>query len=357
VKDFVADFPLLEECTYLNTAYTGLIPRSTYQWRKDHEHAFFTKGSLFREGHRALFEELRVTVSRLYNSDPAHVAFVPNFSIGYNILLDGLPTASRVLGLKDDYPVVNWAVQQRGFDHYLVEVHEQFEEDIYQAVKKFGPDVFVFSLVQYTDGLRLSETFLGQLKKDFPNLLLLADGTQFMGTEYYDFSSSAIDVIGCSGYKWMLSGFGNGVFLFKPGVEEVINPPTIGYNSADSVDGDYKAVPFFGKFEPGHLDTFNFGSMLNSLRYLSAIGLDKIGADNRRISRYAMQRLLERGLLDRSLLEREVHSTIYNVQIEEETAKLLKEKGVICAQRGGGTRISTHFYNGTQDIDRFLELL
>ena len=357
MKDFVPDFPLLEECTYLNTAYTGLIPRSTYEWRKEHEHAFFTEGSLFREGHRGLFEELRAAVGRFYNSDPAHVAFVPNFSIGYNILLDGLPKQSRVLGLKNDYPVVSWAVQQRGFDYRLVEVHARFEQDIYEAVKKYKPDVFVFSLVQYTDGLRLSETFLGQLKADFPNLLLLADGTQFMGTEQYDFSSSAIDVIGSSGYKWMLSGFGNGVFLFKPGVEEVINPLTIGFNSADSVDGDYKTIPFFGKFEPGHLDTFNFGSMLYSLYYLNGIGMDKIGAHNQHISRYTMQRLLERGLVDELLAEREVHSTIYNLKIEEASAKLLLEKRVICAQRGGGTRISTHFYNTTEDIDRLLSLL
>ena len=46
-------------------------------------------------------------------------------------------------------------------------------------------------------------------------MLIIADATQFCGTAPFNFNESAIDILGGSGYKWLLGGYGNGYILFK----------------------------------------------------------------------------------------------------------------------------------------------
>ena len=49
-----------------------------------------------------------------------------------------------------------------------------------------------------------------QLKEKYPQLLIIGDATQHIGSDLFDFKKSAFDAIVCSGYKWLLGGFGNG---------------------------------------------------------------------------------------------------------------------------------------------------
>jgi selenocysteine lyase/cysteine desulfurase len=357
VTDFINDFPLLGELSYLNTAYTGLLPASTYQWRREHDRAFFEQGSLFREKQRELFDTLREEVASFFHTQPAQVGLLPNFSFGYNLLLDGLPKGSRVLLLENDYPVVNWAAEQRGFSTHYVNMANDPEAEITAAFKSFAPDVFAFSLVQFINGVRLSEAFLSTLKSEYPQVLFLADGTQFLGIDNYNFNQSAIDVIGTSGYKWLLSGFGNGLLLFKPSVSERLDIRTIGFNSADTVDGDMSRVPFFGRFEPGHLDSLNFGSMLCGIRYLKRVGVEEIEAKNNMLANYARERFVDRGIQDPLQAGRALHSTIYSIRPANTTCEELRKKGVICSKRGDGILVSLHFYNSKRDIDRLMDSL
>ena len=96
------------------------------------------------------------------------------------------------------------------------------------------------------------------MKKDFPNVLIIADGTQFLGTTNFDFETSAFDVIGASAYKWLLSGYGNGFMLFKEEVKSKCELRTIGFNAANAMPEKKDSIRFARRFEPGHLSCLNF---------------------------------------------------------------------------------------------------
>ena len=71
------------------------------------------------------------------------------------------------------------------------------------------------SIVQYTSGLLIDIDFLRKLKSQYPDLIIIGDGTQFLGAHHFEFKSSPFDVVAASGYKWLLAGFGNGVLMIS----------------------------------------------------------------------------------------------------------------------------------------------
>ncbi|WP_282162606.1 aminotransferase class V-fold PLP-dependent enzyme [Ulvibacterium marinum] len=352
------EFPLLDTCVYLNTASSGLLSKSLVDWRHKHDQAFFEKGSGMKvKAIMDLIPETRNTVAQFFNCRMTNVALTPNFSLGMNLLLDGLNKKHKVLLLENDYPSVNWLFEQREFAVDYVKIDEHLEEEIYKKVKSGKVSILALSVVQWLNGIQIDLDFLKDLKKEFPNLYIIADGTQFLGTKDFDFDTSAIDVLGTSTYKWLLSGYGNGFFLFKDRAKELFSVKSVGFNSVNGDMSKKEKIEFVKHLEPGHLDTFNFGSLKFSLNSLTSIGIKKIEEQNRRLRKKAMQELNDLGLLKAFILQRKSHGNILNIPGGEKCFQELANNNIICSQRGGGIRLSLHFYNNENDIDAVINVL
>ncbi len=352
------EFPLLDTCVYLNTASSGLLSQSLVYWRQAHDRAFFQKGSEMKtRAMLSLIPETRQTVARFFNCKTNNVALTPNFSLGMNLLLDGLDKKHRVLLLEEDYPSVNWPFEQRGFTVDYVKINPYLEEEIYKKVKYGKVSILALSVVQWLNGIQIDLDFLKNLKKEFPNLYIIADGTQFLGTTDFDFEASAIDVLGASTYKWLLSGYGNGFFLFKDKAKELFSLRSAGFNSVNGDMSKKEKIEFVKHLEPGHLDTFNFGSLKFSLEFMKRVGMNTIEDRNRQLRKKAMQELNNLGLLKAFILQRKSHGNILNIPGDEKCFQELANNNIICSQRGGGIRLSFHFYNNENDIDAVINVL
>jgi len=352
--DFEKEFPVIGKFTYLNTASSGLLPRSVAEWRQAHDNQFVEQGSLFRDAHKEHIWEVKKTVANFFNARKEQVALIPNISFGLNTLLEGIPKGKKVLLIEGDYPSINWAVESRDFEIQYVPLDEQLETSLQQVFDTFRPDFFFCSLVQYISGIRIDLSFLKAIKAAYPETLLVGDGTQYLGIEPYDFTDGPFDVIGASAYKWLISGYGNGFLILNPKVEERIAPRTIGFNSADAVYGNKDTINLVGRLEPGHQDTLNYGSMAKSLEFLNSIGLDKIKEKNDRLVDYALNRFTDLNWLESYTTEREKHSTIFNIKGDMDLFMKLKQQGIITSPRGKGLRVSMHFYNSPSDIDMLI---
>ena len=357
MKDFTNEFPVLEEYTYLNTPSSGLVSTSLIRWRHEHDLDFLKRGSLFRDGHKELLKEIRKQIADFFKTDPPSVAMLPNFSFGMNSVLDGIPRGKKILLLEGDYPSINWPVEQRDFEVCYAALNTNLEDNIEQAISHHKPEVFAFSLVQYISGIAIDLDFLAGLKHRNPDLVLIADGTQFLGTTNFNFSDSPIDVLGASGYKWLLGGYGNGFFLAKEEARERILPKTIGYNSLDASFGNKGEISFIGRLEPGHQDTLNYGSLAEALRFLQNIGMDEIEKYVRRLNNCARQEFIRMDLLDDRLVSRATGTTIFNLKGDRQLFDRLRENGVICSMRGDGLRVGFHVYNTEQAIEKLLQLI
>ena len=357
MKDFTDEFPLTSEYIYLNTASCGLLSKSLVEWRHQHDMNLMRGGSMFRDLHKAHIREIRSEVGRFFSTSESNIALVPNFSFGLNSVLDGLTKGRKVLLLKGDYPSVSWPIENRDFDICYAEINEHLEENIAAAVAEHQPDVFAFSVVQYISGILIDLEFLKNLKTNHPQLLLIADGTQFLGTQNFNFEESAIDIIGGSNYKWMLSGYGNGIFMIKEKAQQLITPKTIGFNSADATFSKRDAIEFVGRLEPGHQDTINYGSLGESIQFLNKLGKNEIETHLTSLKTKAKAAFEKLGLLQDSVVRRKDHSTIFNIKGDAHLFQKLKENGIVCSLRGNGIRVSFHIYNTEEDLEKLLALI
>jgi selenocysteine lyase/cysteine desulfurase len=350
-------FPVLNQCIYANTASAGLLSEDLMEWRQGHDLDFLIGGSEMKNKGFAHMPEIKKTVGNFFHCKSENVALVPNFSMGLNLLLEGLSKDKTVLLLNNDYPSLNWPFETRSFKRDYVDIDGNMEENIRAKVKSGTIDVLALSLVQWVNGVRIDLGFLRDLKKEFPTLIIIADGTQFLGMEPFDFENSGIDILGASAYKWLLAGYGNGFYLVKEAVMDQFDLKGIGNGSVNNDASQRNNISFCKHLEPGHLDSFNFGSLEFAINFLDEIGLEDIQAHLNKLSKKAMEVFSELDLLEPFIPGRKQHSTIFNIKGDKKLFTKLTEEDVVASPRGGGIRLSFHFYNTEEEIEAIAKLL
>ena len=349
-------FPVLEQYTYLNTAASGLLPEKVWEFRQEHDLDFLIKASLLKEKMGEILTDVRESVGRFFNCEANRVALVPNFSYGFNSVLESIDKPRKALLIKGDYPSINWPVESRDFEVVYAALDENLEDNILNQIEKEKPDFFAFSLVQYISGVKLNIEFLKQIKDRYPELILIADGTQYFGTEKFDFDKSGIDIAISSCYKWMNAGYGNGFMLFNESIQGKISPKHLGFGS---LQGKYKAHEgnFIGKFEPGHYDTLNFGSLKVAIDLIDKIGIDTIQKKIDELKNIARERFSAAGLLEDWTVDRKDFSSLFNIKGDEKLFNHLRAEGIITSLRGDGIRVSFHYFNSEKDLDHLFKVL
>jgi selenocysteine lyase/cysteine desulfurase len=114
---------------------------------------------------------------------------------------------------------------------------------------------------------------------------------------------------------------------------------------------------FIGKFEPGHLDTLNFGSLKTAIDLINQIGMEEIEDRIAELSAVAKKKLSEKDLLEPAVVNRKLHSSIFNIKGDEKLFNKLRSNKVICSMRGEGIRVSFHYFNTEADLDQLLKHL
>ena len=356
MKNFAKLFPILKQYTYLNTAASGLLSLPVMEWRQEHDLDFLIQGSILKENQAKLLTGVREKVGKLFSCKPNRVALVPNFSYGFNTLLEGIATHKKVLLLEGDYPSVNWPFESRDFEVSYIKITATIEEEIATAFAKAQPDIFAFSMVQWLSGIKINHEFLKELKSKYPDTLFFADATQYIGTEVFDFDNSAFDVIGGSTYKWMNAGYGNALFLFKESVTDRVALQTTGFNS---IQGKYKPQEgsFLGRFEPGHQDTLNYGSLGMAIDVIRQLGMKTIDQKVKVINQKAKEAFAEKGLISQEIIHRVDHGSFYNIKGDESLVAKLREEGILTIARGEGVRVGFHYFNTEEDLNKLLALV
>lgn len=356
MKNFREHFDIEEGLTYLNTPGNGLLPRDVRTWRTDFDHAFYASGSDFRERQDDFLKTVKDEVASFFNSSNENTFLTPNFSFAFNSLINLLPSNFRYLLLEDEYPSLAYPLKARRLQHHTVSVESNLEQKIFESIERYQPEVFVVSLVQYISGLRIDLNFLKELKLHHPKLLILADGTQFLGTTAFRFEDSGIDALAASGYKWLLSGFGNGFILFSNELKDRLETGLT--DTPAPVAPMWKGKdPLTTFFEPGHQDNVAQGTLREGLRFLRQLGMTNVEQYVQDITRRAHHLLSDRGWLLPYIKDREVQSPLINIQVSPSLYPILVREGVACYPRGSGIRIGIHLYNDLSDVKRFIELI
>ncbi|MFS4494947.1 aminotransferase class V-fold PLP-dependent enzyme [Maribacter sp. 2308TA10-17] len=352
-----SQFPILKQYIYANTPVFGPMYEDLMDWRQERDLDLLIHGTELPQKRGPLLEKTRSKIAEVFACKKENVALINNFSTGMNFLLEGLDSSSKVLVLDKDYASVNWPFERREFEMHYAVIDENIEDTIAEIIEKEQINVLAFAMVHWQNGIKIDLEFIKQLKSKYPNLLIISDGTQFMGTQAFSFQNSGIDVLATSGYKWLLGGYGNGFMLFSEYAKERVAVKSIGDNTASVTLKSEGAIPFAKYFEPGHLSGHSFGSLLFSLNFLQKIGFSVIGKQNEILSKKAKSVFGAMNLLETKVVNRKSSSTIFNIKGDDVLFQHLMNNGVMCAKRGSGIRFGFHFYNTVEEINQIAELI
>lgn len=338
---FHNDFPALKSCTYFNTAYVGLMSQPLYDFRTNYEQNYLLNGDQYKIEAYDQLDNTHASIAQFVGSKKEQTYFVSNFSVGIRYVLDSIQKGSNILCIKDDYHSLVDAIEERDFNHFYLTMEERLEDKIDQALAQNKYDALVISIVQYTNGLKIDFDFLDNLREQYPQLLIIGDATQFIGTDHFNFSNSPFDAVVCSGYKWLLAGFGNGFIVLSDRFFELTN-----------TNGE----TFHQKVFTGHFNILGAASLVFAMDYLTAHDFGQLVERNKMLSNTLRKELLNIGWIPK-FHKRSSQSSILSIASEEEVLKSLETSNVRAAYRGGYLRFSVHFYNTKNEIDQLINII
>lgn len=354
--DFKSYFDIPKDLLYFNTPGNGLMPKTHDAWREQRDRDFFHPEGFLREQQGDFMEEVRSKIASFFHTDSNSTFCVPNFSFGFNTLLNGIPSSIPMIIVQGDYPSVNYPIFSRGFSTKTVLLDENLELNIEKSILPNTEQILFLSIVQYISGVKIDLSFIQELKHKHPKLLIIGDATQFLGTEKFDFQHAGFDGIGASGYKWLLAGFGNGFILLNERLRKLI------YQEAQQKSLPQEAM-WAGKsilktyFEPGHIDTLAHGTLMQSLIFLEKANLERVELHLQNLTEIAYSEFGKRDMLLPIAKKRKIKSSLINIQINPNLYPKLVESGIRCFPRGSGIRIGIHLYNTEEDLNKMLKII
>lgn len=356
-------FPPALNWTYLNTAAGGPV----CQYAADAARQYYVEaqaaGDTRWDDWLARMEATRTAAARFVNARPEEIAFVANTSLGLNLAIQMLPPGEVVL-LRDDFPSVTLPWINRGFPVRFVEAEADGVVPVERIAEAIGPDTRYVAVgyVQFRSGFRHDLERLGALCAE-RGLSLIVDATQAAGVFKLDVQSQHIAVLAFSGYKWLLAGYGISALYVSRKILESRPLPAVGWRSAevpyDLISDRLILTRHASGLELGHPLFAGIFALGGSLRLLQEIGPPAIEARAHELTEILHGALDAHGIPVFSPRGKEHRSAITMVEVSDApaVAAKLKERRVLVSARGRGLRVSPHFYNNREDVERFVTAL
>lgn len=356
-------FPPALNWAYLNTAAGGPVCAYAADAARQYYIEAQAAGDTRWDDWVARMEATRKAAAGFVNATPDEIAFVANTSLGLNLAIQMLSPGEVVL-LRDDFPSVTLPWLNRGFPVRFVEAEDDGVVPVERIAEAIGPDTRYVAVgyVQFRSGFRHDLERLGALCAE-RGVSLIVDATQAAGVFNLDVQSQHIAVLAFSGYKWLLAGYGISALYVSKKILESRPLPAVGWRSAeapyDLISDRLVLTRHASGLELGHPLFAGIFSLSGSLRLAREIGLPAIEARAHELTEHLHGALDARGICILSPRAEEHRSAITMVEVDDPpaVAAKLKERRVLVSARGRGLRVSPHFYNNREDIERFVTAL
>lgn len=360
------DYAALSDCTYLNQASLGLMPRVSLEATTRFLTDVAQHGNL-RLSDRAeseILDSLRAAAAEMLGAPQAAVAVVGGASEGLGQLAALLTDPEgEVILVPSDFPSVTypWLAARERSGMRIRWVPDVASEDLtlslVDAISERTTVVCV-SAVQYATGTRIDVAALVARARSV-RARVVVDVTQMAGAVPVTMSDWGIDALVCSGYKWLSAPGGVALLAVTEDLAADV-PRLVGWKgSATPFAFTPQELSLAGDARRFELSTMSYSSalgLLASIRMLGGVGLSSIQEHADRLATSLVQRVAPLGwspfrpLDDESASGHIVSLRHPTAPVEHVQAALADERRVITSSRGGGIRVSLHLYNSEDDV-------
>ncbi len=368
-KDISSDFPNSEKI-YLNNASVSLMPLQSIESIHDFLINYNSIGPDSLESESFIIEKLqniRKTISKIINCQPEEVILTQSTTDGINIVANGISYGKNsnliIRGLSHEhhsnlYPwlrlqnkvkIKNLSIDKNGF----------FDIDEFEKLLDENTALVVLSHALYNTGSILPVEKIGKIIQEKTPFFL--DAAQTVGCiGNFDVRKIRCNFMSFNGSKWLCGPMGTGFFYCNKKSSELLEPTTIGGESAmlyDKTSLAFKDIP--DKFQTGFRNYMGMVGLESSAKYLLKFGMDNIRRKNIRLSNIFREELSKTknvvlyGPEDPDKRTSIVSFNVLGKDPKNIVEKLEKQKIILAVREILDTKVvraSPHFFNSESEI-------
>lgn len=354
---------------HLNNCSASPIPRRGLDARRECERVWIEEANPW-ETWLARVEEAKARFARLVNADPGDVAVVPSATGALAAVASALDYGERdeVVVSDLEFPTVPqfWRTQarKRGATVRVAESPDGLRvpaERYAEAVSERTQLVCTAHAYSFTGGL-CDPAAVADAVHDRGGYLFL-DAYQSAGVLPIDVEAMDVDLLTAGCLKFLLGGPGLAFLYVDPDVAAELEPASLGWFGVEDIFGFETEDPRYAegarRFELGTPPATCAYQAAAGMAVVEEVGVDEARERTRRLTRRLVDGADERGFQVRTPRVDDHRGAVVNVQVAdpEGTAEAMMEEGFNLSTRAGGVRLSPHFYNTGEEIERALDAL
>jgi cysteine desulfurase/selenocysteine lyase len=368
VESYRREFPVTDTYVYLDHAGVAPLSRKV-RTAVDNFLKDSTEGGAFHYPAWAQrIVDSRQASAALVNAEPEEIAFVRSTSHGLSLVANGLDwqEGDNLLIYEKEVPsnIYPW-LNLRGKGVHIKTIPARqgsiLLEDIEQLIDN-RTRLLAISSVQFSNGFRIDLQQVGDLCRK-RNVLLCVDAIQSLGIIPMDVKKYHIDFLSADAHKWLLGPEGVGIFYCRRELCQRLSPPLVGWKSVQNeFDFDHPQLHLKKnalKFEEGSLNLMGILGLNAALELLAGVGIENIKQRVLDLGDLIIQEAEKQGyavMTPRVREERGGNITISGPFDPVAVRDSLRDKRIMVNARGGGLRISPHFYNTEDELLHFFSV-
>ncbi|PJF40270.1 MAG: aminotransferase class V-fold PLP-dependent enzyme [Chloroflexi bacterium] len=361
-------FPILKEKVYLNSCSQGALSIDVREAYEKYMRDWDEKGSPWDYWVERM-EAARHAFAGLVNADPNEVAVMTSVSAAVSALMSALDFTgerNRIVIGDFAFPTVGQIVHAQELRHAQV-VHVPTAGNII-PVERFADAIdertllVAISHVSFRNGSKRDVEAIAELAHQKGAYILL-DSYQALGTMPIDVKKLNVDFLVGGVLKYLLGSAGLAyLYVHKDHILD-LTPTSIGwFSQANIFDMDIYAntpSPTARRFESGTPPVPNIYAALAGMKLVQSVGIQKIEARIRELTGALKEAAMQRGFNIVTPIDPNKHGAMIAIRSHKVDllVKWLEQDNVIVSSRDDNLRISPHFYNNFDDIDRLVDCL
>ena len=375
-KDISEDFPNSGKI-YLNNASVSLMPSQSIEAMKDFLISYNSIGPDSINSEPFVTEKLqniRKIIAKIINCQPEEVILTQSTTDGINIVANGLSFEQNSnliirgfshehhanfypwLRLQNKTKIRNLSIDKNGF----------FDFDELKTLLDSNTKLVAISHALYNTGSILPVEKIGNILENHTTFFI--DSAQTVGCiGNFDVAKIKCDFMSFNGSKWLCGPMGTGLFYCNKKSQELLEPMTIGGESAmiyDNTNLAFKDIP--DKFQTGFRNYVGMVGLESSANYLLKFGMENIRKKNLYLSNLLREELskIKNIILYGSEIPQERTSIVsFNIDGHDPQAivEKLEKQNIVLAVREilekKIVRASPHFFNTESEILRVIDAI
>lgn len=363
-----AEFPILQEKTYLNSCSLGALSHRAESYLDEFLGRWHTLGaSAWYDFWVGRIDDLRERVAAFQGASPDCLALLPSTSAALSMVAESVRPEgrNRVVCTELDFPTLayQWAVKPE-----IELVVLPSDDGVSVDPQRFADAVdertlfLATSHVLFTTGYVQDIELLGRIARE-AGAYSVIDGYQGAGQIPVDPHASGVDFYTSGPLKWLCGGPGLSYLWVRPELIQTLEPRITSWWAAQDMFGfdleSFKYRDDARRFELGTPALATVHTALGGQEIIDEIGIGAIHARNRELTEHLVAGALGAGFELTIAEDASRRSAIVMIRHADPPGAVahLAERGVIVDHRPGHVRVSPHFYNTTDEIDHCLDAL